>query len=360
MRVSDLDYSLPPDQIAQRPLPERDASRLLLLEGAGGRLQDRWFRELPALLAGDELLVVNNARVFPARLFARRRGLRAEPLRPRSRIRRHYLRAPIEVLLLRPREEELTWEALVRPGRKVRTGERLVFAEGELEADVVGRGDYGLRTLRFHCAGDLGAWLECHGHVPLPPYIRRAEEPTDRERYQTVFAQRGGAVAAPTAGLHFTPTVLAALGERGIEMVEITLTIGLATFQPIHASTLEAHRMPPEPYEISPAAAEAIGRAAAAGRPLLAVGTSVVRALESVAQRQGRVQAGSGQADLFITPGYRFRVVRQLLTNFHLPRSSLLALVSAFAGRERVLAAYQHAVQEHYRFYSYGDCMLIR
>jgi len=361
MRLSDFDYRLPEELIAQRPLAERDASRLLLLDRAQGTLSDLSFRDLPQLLRGNELMVVNNTRVFPARLFARRRGLRAQPIGKRSLARRHYLKAPIEVLLTRQLAPEV-WEGLVRPGRKVRTGEMLVFGEGELEAEVVGRGDYGLRQLRFRPQGDLHEAFAQLGHVPLPPYIKRPDEPGDRERYQSIFArpEKIGAVAAPTAALHFTPATIEALGARGVEIVEITLTVGLGTFQPIRSESIERHRMQPEVYEISPAAATAIERARADRRPILAVGTTVVRTLESVATRQGEITAGRGEADLFIYPGYEFKVVNQLLTNFHLPRSSLLLLVCAFAGRENILRAYEHAVRKKYRFYSYGDSMLIR
>jgi S-adenosylmethionine:tRNA ribosyltransferase-isomerase len=351
---------LPEGLIAQEPLAERDASRLLLLERATGQWQDRAFRELPRLLRGDELLVLNNARVIPARLFGRRRGVRATGA---GRGRREHLKATIEVLLVRRLEGvrgEEVWQALVRPGRKVGKGEVLLFGTGELEAEVLERGEYGLRTLRFRCPGDFRETLSKLGHVPLPPYIRRPDQPADRERYQTVFARREGAVAAPTAGLHFTPEILAAVRERGSETAEITLEVGYGTFQPIHSETVERHRMHSETYEISAEAAEAVERARAAGRPVLAVGTTVVRALEDCAGRQRKVAPGRFEASLFIYPGHHFRVVNQLLTNFHLPRSSLLLLVCAFAGRERVLAAYAHAVQAGYRFYSYGDCMLIR
>lgn len=360
VNLTAFDYELPAARIAQQPLAEREASRLLLLERGSGRWQDRLFRELPCLLRGDELLVLNNARVFPARLWGRRCGLQAKPLGRRSRKRRQYLTAPIEVLLLRRLDGDEIWEALVRPGRKVRTGERLVFGEGELEAEVLGRGDYGLRTLQLHSAADVRKTVERLGHVPLPPYIDRPDEPADRERYQTVFARKGAAVAAPTAGLHFSEHTLEALRERGCSVAEITLEVGYGTFQPLRAVTVEQHRMPPEPYEISEAAAAAISQASAEGRPVLAVGTTVVRALEDCAGRHGQVVPGRAEATLFIYPGHSFRVINQLLTNFHLPRSSLLILVCAFAGRENILSAYEHAVTEEYRFYSYGDCMLIR
>ena len=367
MKLSELDYDLPRELIAQRPLAERDASRLLLLDRAGQRWEDHGFRDLPELLRGDELLVVNNARVLPARLFGRRRGLRAE--KPGRRTRRKFLTSPIEVLLVQQLSAD-EWEALVRPGRKTRMGERIVFGEGELEAEVVGRGDYGVRRLRFPGGACLLETIERLGHVPLPPYIDRPDEPADRERYQTIFARKNGAVAAPTAGLHFTPQILDRLRARGMEVCEITLQVGLGTFQPIHCENLEDHRMHSEPYEIPESAARKIEEARRQGRPILAVGTTVVRALEDAAQKGAAyahhnehsvcLKPGQATADLFIFPGHRFRIVDQLLTNFHLPRSSLLAMVAAFAGREFILRAYEHAISERYRFYSYGDCMLIR
>ena len=360
MNLADFSYELPQERIAQRPLAERDASRLLLLVRSSGKWEDGRFGELAQLVRGDELIVINNTRVLPARLFGRRRGVRAEPISPSSRLRRQYLTAPIEVLLARRVGPDETWEALVRPGRKVRVGEVLVFGEGELEAEVVARGDYGLRTLRFRSEGEFTTTVERLGHVPLPPYIDRDDEPADRERYQTVFARAGAAVAAPTAGLHFTPAILEALRARGCEVVELTLDVGYGTFQPIHTETVEAHRIHPEEYEIPAGTAAAVERARAAGRPVLAVGTTVVRALEDSAARHGRVTAGREAASIYIYPGHKFRAVDQLLTNFHLPRSSLLVLVCAFAGRENVLAAYRHAVEQNYRFYSYGDGMLIR
>lgn len=365
MKLSDFDYELPRELIAQRPLPERDASRLLVLDRQGAALQDRAFRELPELLRGDELLVVNNARVIPARLLGRRLGVHAERPGRASRKRREFLQSLIEVLLTREVEPGI-WEALVRPGRKMRTGEQVVFGNGELVAEVVGRGDYGARKLRFQGPTDLCATLERWGHVPLPPYIDRPDEPADRDRYQTVFARVEGAVAAPTAGLHFTPAILERLRERGLEMAEITLQVGPGTFQPIRAEQVEAHRMQAERYEISEAAATAIERARRGRRPVLAVGTTVVRALEDAARRvaarraEAGIEPGQGEADIFIYPGHRFRVVDQMLTNFHLPKSSLLVMVSAFAGRDLILRAYRHAIAVGYRFYSYGDCMLLR
>jgi S-adenosylmethionine:tRNA ribosyltransferase-isomerase len=363
MNLSEFDYELPAERIAQRPLAERDASRMLLLDRASGAREDRQFRELPGLLRGNELIVVNNARVLPARLFGRRDGVRAAEPGRNNPARDEFLQSPIEVLLVRPVGHD-SWEALVRPGRKVPLGERIVFGDGELEARVEGRADYGLRILRFTAKGGVPEALGRIGHVPLPPYIKRADEPLDRERYQTVYARQGSAVAAPTAGLHFTPAILDQLRNRGVEVAEITLQIGLGTFEPVRTERLEDHKIHKEAYEISEAAAAAIERARRERRPVLAVGTTVVRALEDAAEKSGRKEAvispGQYEAEIFLYPGKVFRVADQLLTNFHLPRSSLLVLVAAFAGREHVLKAYRHAVEAGYRFYSYGDCMLIR
>jgi S-adenosylmethionine:tRNA ribosyltransferase-isomerase len=359
MKLSDFYYELPAERIAQRPLATRDASRLLLLERERRAWQDEMFRALPELLRGDELLVVNNTRVLPARLLGRREGVRAE--RPGKHAGRggEFLSSPIEVLLTRE-VGPMEWEALVRPGRKMQLGERVLFGDGELEAEVTGRGDYGLRTLRFTCRGDWTEVLERLGHMPLPPYIHRPDDPEDRERYQTAFARHPGAVAAPTASLHFTPALLEAVRARGVPIVEITLHVGLGTFQPIHAEDIEEHRMHRERYLISEEAAAAIHEAQRDARPILAAGTTVVRALEDAAQHGLPIAPGARDAELFVRPGHAFRVVNQLLTNFHLPQSSLLVLVAAFAGREFLLEAYRHAVAARYRFYSYGDCMFIR
>lgn len=365
MRLDELDYHLPAEQIAQRPLDRRDASRLLLLSRSSGEFEDRQFAEFPDMLAGNELLVLNNARVIPARLFGRRAGLRSQ--KPSRSTRSEHLTGKVEVLLTRQAGVD-TWEALVRPGRKMHLGERVFFGDGELEAQIIARGEFGQRTLRFasHDQRTMNEHLERIGHVPLPPYIERADESTDRERYQTVFAKNPGAIAAPTAGLHFSQAILKRIRGRGAEICELTLKVGLGTFQPVHGETLEGHVMHSESYEIPREAAEQINAAHTAGRAIFAIGTTVVRALEDSALRSAEagssavVVAGNAEAKLFIMPGFRFRVVSGLLTNFHLPRSTLLALVCAFAGRENVLAAYRHAVEAGYRFYSYGDCMLIR
>jgi S-adenosylmethionine:tRNA ribosyltransferase-isomerase len=363
--LDDFDYVLPPAQIAQRPLADRDGSRMLLLERQTGAFEDRQFGVLPDLLRGDELIIVNNARVIPARLFGRRAGVHSSP--PSHATVGEHLTGTVEVFLTR-QLDSATWEALVRPGRKIRTGERIVFGEGELGAEIIARGELGARTVKFVSKTKEEPLEHIYrlGHVPLPPYIDRADESSDRERYQTVFAKQAGAVAAPTAGLHFTPGILERIRKRGAEICELTLNVGLGTFQPIHVTNLEEHRIHSESYEIPESTAEQINRARAAKRPILAIGTTVVRALENSAQESLRsgasalVQAGPAEARIFILPGFEFRVVDALLTNFHLPRSSLFALVCAFAGRERVLAAYEYAVQAGYRFYSYGDCMLIR
>ena len=357
--VSAFDYDLPEELIAREPLPDRAASRMLRLNRASGRREDLQFGELPSLLRPDDLVVLNNTRVFPARLFGQRGGLHAQKLSPHNPAARDFLKGRVEVLLTRQLlEDPQEWEALVRPGRKIDVGEHIHFGDHELQAEVVARGDYGERRLRFAKVPDFFAALERLGHIPLPPYLGRGDRPDDRQRYQTVYARERGSVAAPTAGLHFTPEILDRMRGCGTEIAEITLHVGLGTFQPVHVEQIEEHRIHREQYHISPAAADQINRALAAGRRIVAVGTTTVRTLEHVAQ-DGQVSAGSAEADLFIYPGFRFRVVGALLTNFHLPRSTLLMLVSAFAGREEVLAAYEHAIRQRYRFYSYGDCMLI-
>jgi S-adenosylmethionine:tRNA ribosyltransferase-isomerase len=365
MRLDELNYDLPPERIAQRPLDRRDASRMMALSRADGRFADDFFANLPNRLEGNELLVLNNTRVIPARLFGRRAGVHSQP--PSRATRVAHLSGRVEVFLTRRLGGE-TWEVLVRPGRKLATGERVIFGEGELEAQIISRGQLGARTVQFVSRDKFSVdhHLERLGHTPLPPYIHREDESSDRERYQTVFATRRGAIAAPTAGLHFTPEVLEQVRARGVEVCELTLDVGLGTFQPVQAERLEAHEMHSEAYEIPEATAEQIARARSSGRKILAVGTTVVRALEDSALRAAQTGAsnlllgGKADAAVFIYPGFRFRVVDALLTNFHLPRSTLLALVCAFAGREAVLTAYRHGVEAGYRFYSYGDCMLIR
>lgn len=342
-RVSDFDYELPPELIAQRPLPRRDDSRLMIIERQAGTIRHGRFRELPGLLAPGDVLVLNDAKVVPARLWGASGG------------------AKVELLFVRETGPG-SWEVLCRPGKRVREGGVLRF-RGGIEARVAGRAEEGRRLLDFGTA-DVRALLQKAGYAPLPPYIKRAREdeaarPEDISRYQTVFARKEGAIAAPTAGLHFTRGALRALGDRGVVVRRVTLAVGLATFQPVRAELVADHRMLEEDYAVSPAAAKAVNAAKAEGRPVTAVGTTVVRTLES-AWRDGAVRPGRGSTSLFITPGYDFRAVDRLLTNFHLPRSTLLMLVSAFAGHDLVMRAYREAVRERYRFFSYGDCMLIR
>lgn len=363
MLVSEFNYLLPAELIAQEPLADRAASRLLHLSRVSGKFHDRCFGDFPDLLRPDDLVVFNNTRVFPARLYGRRSGAKAQPVSSRNPAAREYLKGRIEVLLTRQISQDPNdWECLVRPGRKIGVGEKLFFGdEDELAAEVVARGSFGERRIRFHPVEDFFAMIERLGHVPLPPYIDRADRPDDRERYQTVYARERGSVAAPTAGLHFTPEILARIRERGLETAEITLHVGLGTFQPVRVDRVEDHRLHRESYAISAEAAEKINRALGARRRVVAVGTTSVRTLEHSAGQSetGRVQAGSGKADIFMYPGYEFRVVGSLLTNFHLPQSTLLMLVCAFGGKQRVLEAYKHAVEQKYRFYSYGDCMFV-
>ena len=351
MRISDFDFELPEELIAQHPLERRDASRMLVVSRAENNWRDGSFAELPSELRGGDAVVVNNTRVFPARLVGRR-----EPTGGR-----------VELLLVRRRVEfgGETWEVLARPARRLEAGARVTFGDGRLRAEAVAATEGGAgRVVRFHADGDFAALLEEFGRVPLPPYIKReaddlASAEGDRERYQTVYAAAPGAIAAPTAGLHFTPQVFEGLRARGVRRAEVTLHVGYGTFAPVRADDLSEHRVAAERFEISERAAEEINRTKESGGRVVAVGTTTVRALESSVDESGRVRAGRGETGLTITPGHRFRAADAMLTNFHLPRSSLLVLVSAFAGRELVLGAYRHAVAARYRFYSYGDCMLV-
>ena len=331
---------------------------MLHLNRCTGAYTDRHFADLPGLLRPDDLLVVNNSRVFPARLFGRRAGVQSQKLSPRNPASREFLQGQVEVLLTR-QIGDWEWQAVVRPGRKMAVGEKISFSP-DLRAEIITRGDYGERTLRFEPVAGFFGLLERVGHIPLPPYIGREDRPEDRERYQTVYARHEGSIAAPTAGLHFTPEILEEIRRRGIELAEITLHVGLGTFQPVHTEKVEEHKMHREGFTISGQAAEQINRALEQKRRVVAVGTTTVRALEYAAlQSSGRISPGSAEAEIFIYPGFEFRVVGGLLTNFHLPKSTLLMLVSAFAGRENVLRAYEHAVREKYRFFSYGDCMWV-
>jgi S-adenosylmethionine:tRNA ribosyltransferase-isomerase len=366
--VSDFNYLLPEELIAQEPLADRAASQLLHLNRNEPDLRDRQFRDFPDLLRPDDLVVFNNTRVFPARLYGRRSGTKAQPVSPANPASRDFLRGSIEVLLTRQLSQQPNeWECLVRPGRKIGVGEQLLFGDGfsanepGLQSEVIARGGFGERRIRFLPVPDFFGVVDRIGHVPLPPYIGREDQLADRERYQTIYAREKGSVAAPTAGLHFTPEIFTRIKERGIETAEVTLHVGLGTFQPVREERVEDHKLHRESYSISEQAAAAISHALDAGRRVVAIGTTTVRTLEYSAGKapSGRPQPGSGEADIFIYPGHKFQVVGALLTNFHLPQSTLLMLVCAFAGKERVLEAYRRAVRERYRFYSYGDCMLV-
>jgi len=363
VQVSEFNYHLPAELIAQEPLTDRAASRLLQVDRSTGSFRDLCFRDFPDLLRPDDLVVFNNTRVFAARLYGRRSGVHAQPLSPQNPAVRDFLKGRVEVLLTRQLSSEPNeWECLVRPGRKIGLGERLCFGEdNELEAEVIARGTFGERRIRFSPVADFFDLIEQLGHVPLPPYIDRPDRPGDRDRYQTVYARARGSVAAPTAGLHFTPEILERIRNRGIEMTEITLHVGLGTFQPVRVERVENHRLHREAYEVSEEASAKINRAVSAGRRVVAVGTTTVRTLEYLAgqSEDGMLRPGVGEADIFIYPGYEFRVVGALLTNFHLPQSTLLMLVCALGGKEPVMEAYGHAVDQKYRFYSYGDCMFL-
>jgi len=341
MRLEDLDYELPSELIAQHPAARREDARLLVLDRGAGTLGDHRFATLGDRLAPGDVLVVNETRVRPARLIAHRAS-----------------GGRVELLFVRP-EQAGAWRVLARPAKRARTGTRLTAADGALVLEVIAEGEDGERTVR-PLEGDLAAALAAHGAIPLPPYIRRAPEPEDGERYQTVFARAEGAVAAPTAGLHFSRELVATLASRGIETVPITLHVGPGTFRPVTSKDFERHVMDEEWFEVSDAAAQAIRAARARGGRIVAVGTTAVRALESACDANGgALGPTSGWTRKFIHPPYAFRAVDALITNFHLPRTTLLLLVAAFAGEEPLRWAYAHAVAARYRFYSYGDAMLV-
>jgi S-adenosylmethionine:tRNA ribosyltransferase-isomerase len=353
--ISDFDFDLPDELIAQEPPPLRGGSHLLAIDRATGRLSHLQFKDLGTLLRAGDLLVVNDTRVFPARLIGTRL--------PGG--------GAAECFLIRPTGEPDTWIALVHPGQRLREGSRMLF-EGSsssggsksstLHAEIVGRHFHGRRTVRLWTedGSPVRDAIEAIGHVPLPPYIKRADAISDRDRYQTVYARESGSIAAPTAGLHFTPAILDELRDVGVRLTSITLHVGYGTFQPIRVDSVEEHEMEGERFEVSEAAATALTEAKRAGTRIIAVGTTTTRTLESLAvSLDGTVSAGSGETTLFIHPGHQFKLVSGLITNFHLPKSSLLMLVSAFAGRETILAAYREAVAGGYRFYSYGDAMVV-
>lgn len=342
MLLEDFDFSLPPELIAQEPCEQRDGSRLMVVDRRQGMLSTAQFPEIRNYLRPGDVLVLNDTRVIPARLLGKK-----------------VTGGQVEVFLSRrlAGDDEI-WAGLTRSSKPLRVGSKVLFDHG-LTAELVAEGDGGSRLIRFECEGEFLQLLEQVGHVPLPPYIHRQDGQHDRERYQTVFARHAGAVAAPTAGLHFTQPLLEQLAAAGVEIVPLTLHVGLGTFMPVRTNNLLEHRMHSEVYQISEPTAAVINRARQQGRRIIALGTTSTRALEAAADEQGLLKPGTGETDIFITPGYRFRLVDGLITNFHLPKSTLLVLVSAFAGRDLILKAYQRAIEEKFRFFSYGDCMLI-
>lgn len=348
MKTDELDYHLPQELIAQRPAQVRDRSRLMVIDRSSGRIEHRRFTALPDYLDPRDLVVINDTRVTPARFLGRKES-----------------GAAVEMLLLREIESGL-WEALVK-GRRLRLGDKIVVASDELQGEIVEQLDDGKKVIRFQSRGDLKSSLSRWGMPPLPPYLKRKSEQLDdgrlidldKERYQTVYASHEGAVAAPTAGLHFTPELLETIRHKGVSIVPITLHVGLGTFQPIRTEDIEDHTLHPESFRISEESAAVVNRVIAAGGRVVAVGTTVTRTLETVADKDGRVLVASGETYSYIYPGYEFKVIKCLLTNFHLPRSTLLALVVAFGGYDLVMRAYREAVECGYRFYSYGDAMLI-
>lgn len=344
MLISEFDYRLPEELIAQAPLAERTASKMLVVDRRAHNWLDDQFRNLPDFLKKGDVVVLNNTKVFPARLVGKRENFTGK----------------IEVFLVREINRNV-WETLARPTRRMKVGTSIVFGEGKLRAKVLEKTVEGRVVVEFETDGDFDEILETIGQTPLPPYIRREEKPDerDRERYQTVFARTRGAIAAPTAGLHFTPEILTQLETGGVELAQITLHVGYGTFEPVRAADLSEHRVAPETSIVTEETAETINRAKTERRRVIAIGTTTTRALESAASESGKVAAGERASNLTITPGYKFRVIDGLLTNFHLPQSSLLVLVSTFAGHDLTMSAYKHAVCEKYRFYSYGDCMLI-
>lgn len=342
MRISDFDYHLPEELIAQEPLEKREASRMLVVDRKTGNYADEQFRDLPSFLLPGDVVVLNNTKVFPARLFGNSET-----------------GAKIEIFLVREIEGG-AWETLARPARRLKPGKKIIFGE-TLSAEVLERSDDGRVIVRFEADGDFDSILDQIGKTPLPPYIKRDETSidTDRDRYQTVFARERGAIAAPTAGLHFTPRILEDIKAKGVTVTEITLHVGYGTFEPVRVDDLAGHRVMPEQFEIGEETARILNRAKAEKRRILAIGTTTTRALEASVTAHGRFIAERGSANLTIIPGYKFKAIDALLTNFHLPQSSLLVLVSVFAGHEIIMRAYAHAVDAEYRFYSYGDCMLI-
>ncbi|MBW2519063.1 MAG: tRNA preQ1(34) S-adenosylmethionine ribosyltransferase-isomerase QueA [Deltaproteobacteria bacterium] len=342
MQLSDFDYALPETLIAQSPLTDRSASRLMVLKRAEQAIEHAQFEDLPRYLKRGDLLVLNDTRVIPARLIGSKKT-----------------GGHVEFLLVKQIQgEENLWQCLTKSSKSLRLGENIQLP-GEGVAEIAGLIDTGERLVRFTCPGSFIDYLEQFGHMPLPPYIKRSDQPEDHERYQTIFAAKPGAIAAPTAGLHFTPAILADLVRQGVEVCTVTLHVGPGTFLPVRHDDLSQHKMHAELFDIPESTATSINRARAEKRRIIAVGTTVTRTLEAACDHYGQIQAGSAETDLFIKPGFPFKIVDALVTNFHLPRSTLLILTAAFAGRDLVLRAYRDAVDRRYRFFSYGDCTLI-
>ena len=339
MQTNDFDYELPQELIAQHPLEKRDHSRMLVLDKATGAVTHKHFNEIGQYLLPGDVLVINNTKVIPARLFGVKKGGTAH----------------IEVLLIKPAEGLDNWEVMVRPGKRVKTGAEIIFGDGKMTGEIIAETAVG-RIIHFNYEGIFNEILDELGIMPLPPYI--TEKLDDQSRYQTVYAKYDGSAAAPTAGLHFTPELLADLQMKGIEIVEVLLHVGLGTFRPVQVEDISEHEMHSEYYSVTPEAAQRLNLALEEGRRIISVGTTSTRTLER-AWHNGRVEPGDGWTEIFIYPGYEFKVISGLITNFHLPKSTLVMLVSALAGRENILNAYQIAVQEKYRFFSFGDAMLI-
>ena len=342
MLISEFNFNLPENLIAQEPLEKRESSRMLVVNRAENNFSDARFFDFPKFLKKGDVVVLNNTKVFPARIY----GLTETG-------------AKVEIFLVRETENE-TWETLARPAKRLKIGKKIVFNEN-LSATILERSEDGKVFVKFETNGDFDEILDEIGKTPLPPYIKREKDSIDkdRERYQTVFAQKRGAIAAPTAGLHFTPEILEEIKSNGVEVAEITLHVGYGTFEPVRVDDLSEHKVLPERYEISPETAEIINKAKSESRRIIAIGTTTTRTLESASDENKRIKFGKGLADLTITPNYKFKIIDGILTNFHLPQSSLLVLTSTFGGHELIMKAYNHAVRESYRFYSYGDCMLI-
>jgi S-adenosylmethionine:tRNA ribosyltransferase-isomerase len=372
MRTSDFDYELPPELIAREPARPRDSSRMMLLDRKTGHWTDSHFRNLPEFLDHSDVLVINDTRVIRARIHGRLERasgtsrnievLFAAAVGSPPQLRRGGAQRRGGVGQTMDFSTSQLWEVLCRPGKRIRIGDRIIFGNGEMEGvfgDLCEPRDTGLRLLQICSAESIENFLEAHGHVPIPPYLEREDTAADAEEYQTVYGKVPGAVAAPTAGLHFTASMFDRIRARGVEILQITLHVGIGTFLPVRSQNPCEHVLKPERYAISEYTASQLNKAREAGRRIIAVGTTTTRTLEYVIQTHERFVAGTGEADLFILPGYEFKAAGGMLTNFHLPKSTLIMLVSAFAGRPGILSAYRHAVAEHYRFYSYGDCMLI-